>query len=117
MGAMQRRKGKVAEREAAEFIRTAWGVNARRSVQFSGKNGDADLTTDLTALHFEVKARQSHSVFKFLDQAKQDGGDKVSVVLLRENGRKRWGILVFADEARAFAKALETTCQSRQSTE
>jgi len=107
MGAMQRRKGKVLEREAAQFVRDAWGVDAHRSAQYCGSNGDADITTSIPEFHFEVKGRKSHAVFAFLDQAQEDGKGKIPVVLLRENGRKRWGILLFADDAERFASVLE----------
>ena len=72
MGSLSRQKGKRAERQAAKAVASALGVEARRSVQYCGDNGDADLTTTLEGVHFEVKARAAHGCLRFMEQAEED---------------------------------------------
>ena len=98
MGKASRDKGKRVEREAAKAVADALGIEARRSVQFCGRAGDADLATSLDGLHFEVKARASHSCLRFMEQAKADAGDAIPVVLLREDRNMRFHALIALDD-------------------
>ena len=85
MGRHQREKGKRVERAAATRLRKLFKIDARRSVQYCGKAGDADLVT-VPGLHVEVKGRKTLSAVRFLDQAKDDAkpGD-VPIVLMKED--------------------------------
>ena len=104
MGSLSRQKGKRAERQAAKAVADALGVEARRSVQYSGHNGDADLTTTLEGVHFEVKARASHACLRFMEQAEEDSREgEIPVVLLRENGDTRFFALVELEHIRTLA--------------
>lgn len=104
MGRLSREKGKRIEREAAAALEAALGVSARRSAQFCGKAGDADLTTSLEGVHFEVKGRASHGCLRFMEQAEEDAADgAMPVVLLREDGDPRIFVLVDLDHVRTLA--------------
>ena len=98
MGKSSRDKGKRVEREAAKAVADALGIEARRSVQFCGRAGDADLTTSIGDVHFEVKARAAHSCLRFMQQAKVDAGDAIPVVLLREDRNPRFHALIALDD-------------------
>lgn len=81
-------KGARIEREAAQAVTSALGVEARRSQQYCGAAGDADITTSLPCVHLEVKARKSIGALRFMDQARDDAAKAkaLPVVLMRENG-------------------------------
>lgn len=81
-------KGARIEREAAQAVTSALGVEARRSQQYCGAAGDADITTSLPGVSFEVKARKSIGALRFMDQARDDAAKvkALPVVLMRENG-------------------------------
>ena len=114
MGSLSKQKGKRVEREAAKALNYWLGVEARRSVQYCGGAGDADLTTTLEGVHFEVKSRAAHSCLRFYEQAADDTAEAstIPVVLLRENGDTDFYILVALSDLRALSNrvtALETT--------
>ena len=83
-----RQKGKRGELEACEAL-DAVGYDCSRSVQYSGRNGDADIVCDaLPGIHFEVKRTERLSPYQFLDQAIRDSkGRKVPVILYRSSNR------------------------------
>ena len=106
MGSLSKQKGKRMEREAAKALNLVLGVEARRSVQYCGGAGDADLTTTLDGVHFEVKSRAAHSCLRFYEQAAGDAekpGD-IPVVLLRENGDTDFYVLVALSDLRALSR-------------
>jgi hypothetical protein len=114
MGSLSKQKGKRMEREAAKALNLVLGVEARRSVQYCGGAGDADLTTTLEGVHFEVKSRAAHSCLRFYEQAAKDAAEAstIPVVLLRENGDTDFYVLVALSDLRALSSrvtALETT--------
>ena len=114
MGSLSKQKGKRMEREAAKALNLVLGVEARRSVQYCGGAGDADLTTTLDGVHFEVKSRAAHSCLRFYEQAAKDAAEAstIPVVLLRENGDTDFYVLVALSDLRALSNrvtALETT--------
>lgn len=103
-----RQKGKRLEREAARCWADAVGSPARRSQQFSGDNGDADLRVDIEGLHVEVKGRKSIGALRFYEQAEDDAGKtgSIPVVLLREDGDTDWYCLVRLTDMRTVAGKL-----------
>lgn len=83
-----RQKGKRGEREFAQYL-TEKGYPARRGVQFSGGPDSPDVVSDLP-IHFEVKYRQSFSVYEHVEQACKDcPTGKWRLVALRKN-EKPW---------------------------
>lgn len=103
-------KGARIEREAAEAVASALGVEARRSQQYCGAAGDADITTSLAGVSFEVKARKSIGALRFMDQARADAAAKKSlpIVLMRENGDTAFYALMRLDDLTAIARAVLT---------
>ena len=95
-GLRSRNKGKRGEREVAELLRS-FGVEARRSQQFSGQDQTADLTTSVNGVHFEVKRYARIGAARFLEQAKRDAGDAVPVVAMRED-RGEWMLMIPMDQ-------------------
>jgi hypothetical protein len=107
VGKHSRQKGKRGEREAAAQISHYWGaVGARRSVQFCGRAGDADLT-GVDGLHCEVKRYARIAALDFLEQAEMDAaGGEVPIVLMREDCQTDWTVMLRVSQAPEFARRL-----------
>lgn len=109
-----RQKGARGEREAAEFLR-AHGFEARRSQQFCGADGTADLKTgsDLAAYHIEVKRTESGNPYNWLAQAKADsqGTAKIPVVFHKRNHRDWIAVLSASDFLEMHRKTIAPELQ------
>ncbi len=87
-----RNKGKRGELELAKKLRE-YGYNCRRTQQFCGINGDADVI-GLPGLYIECKRVEKLNLYEAMAQAKRDAkpGEK-PVVFWRRNNHK-W-LMVF----------------------
>lgn len=112
MGRASREKGKRGEREFVHALR-ALGIDARRTQQFSGKAGDADVDSELEGIHWEVKRRTSIAATRFLEQADADRKENQSPVVAMREDRGPWMILLKLNDletlARTLVDALETS--------
>jgi Holliday junction resolvase len=111
MGRTSREKGKRGERELAQALRDL-GIDARRSVQYSGREGTADLTTSLPGVHWEAKRSARIAALRFLEQAERDSpATDLPVVACRED-RGPWTVIVRLEDlprlAEKIAEHLET---------
>lgn len=88
MGRMSRNKGKTGERELANILK-AHGYDARRTQQYCGANGDADVV-GLPGVHIEVKRTESLSLYTALEQAESDAREGEIPVVFHRRNRKRW---------------------------
>jgi hypothetical protein len=69
-----REKGAAGEREACEVLARI-GLDCRRTVQYCGRGGTADIVCDQAPdLHIEVKRTERLNPYQFLDQAIRDSG-------------------------------------------
>jgi Holliday junction resolvase len=76
-------KGKVGEREWAEFLRSH-GFAARRGRQFSGSPDSPDVVSELP-YHFEVKRVENLNLVAAVQKATEDAGGQVPVIAHRRN--------------------------------
>lgn len=84
MGKFSRDKGKRGERELASLLRS-YGYDAKRSVQYCGANGDADVV-GLDGIHIECKRVEHLNLYDAMAQAEHDKRDgEVSTVMHRKN--------------------------------
>lgn len=90
-----RRKGKRGELEAVAALKQL-GIDARRSVQYCGRAGAADLSVNCP-IHFEVKRTEKLNVYEAIGQAVRDSKGRVPAVLWRRNRREWLLILRLAD--------------------
>lgn len=105
MGRASREKGKRGEREFAAFLRDL-GLEARRTQQFSGTEGTADVSSSLEGVHLEVKRYAGIAAFRFLEQAERDADpDDLPVVALRED-RGEWAIMLKAKHLERMAETI-----------
>lgn len=77
-------KGKNGELELARTLRE-YGYDVRRSVQYSGANGDADII-GLPKVHVECKRVEKLNIDDALSQSIRDAKeDEIPVVMHRKN--------------------------------
>jgi hypothetical protein len=111
MGIHSKTKGKCGEREAAAELMEWWKLNGvRRSVQYSGGDGTADLA-GTGRLHVEVKRRRSiKTVTDWLEQAERDASatGNIPVVVFRQDGAGEWVAMMRLKDAPAFAREIQT---------
>jgi Holliday junction resolvase len=105
MGKRSLTKGKRGEREAAAEIRRLFGTEATRGRQFCGGPDSPDIVTGLKDVHFEVKRAESLQLYAAMEQAIEDAGGKVPVVLHRKNNQP-WLAIVPLDELFRLAKSI-----------
>lgn len=80
-------KGASGERELAKLLRS-YGYEARRGVQYSGLQGDADVV-GVNGIHIECKRCERVNDEAFLQQAERDARKgNVPVVMYRRNNEK-----------------------------
>ena len=108
MGLQSRNKGKRGEREAAAELQRLFNVDARRGCQFQGGDESPDVVVDIPDLHLEVKRCEDFRIYNALAQATEDAGDKIPVVLHRQN-RQPWVAVVRLDDLPRLAVQLYLT--------
>lgn len=88
-GRASREKGKRGEREVAKIFRESGVPEARRTVQYCGKTGDAADVTGVPGLHIEVKHVEREAVRTWYGQAARDaaaaGKGNLPVVIHRKS--------------------------------
>ena len=103
MGKSSREKGKRGEREFAAFLRDL-GIEARRTQQFSGKEGTADVSSSLEGVHIEVKRYAGIAALRFLEQAEKDADPaSIPIVAMRED-RGEWVMMFRAKHLKQMAE-------------
>jgi hypothetical protein len=113
MGLRSRNKGKRGEREAAAEIRRLFGTEAHRGRQYCGSDQSPDIVTAINGVHFEVKRAESLRLYQALDQAVADAGDKIPIVLHKQNQRP-WVAIVRLDDLPRLATQLYLTLAENQ---
>jgi len=113
MGAKSRRKGKRGELEAAAEIRRLFRTEASRGRQHHGAPDAPDICTAICGVHFEVKRVEAFRLYASLEQAIEDAGEKVPVVLHRAN-RQPWIAIVRLEDLPRLAVQLYLTLAQNQ---
>ena len=89
------RKGKESEREVSHILQS-WGFNARRSQQYAGSNGDADVV-GVPGLHIEVKHVEKLNLYKAMKQSINDAREGEIPVVVHRKNRTKWLITLDFD--------------------
>ena len=97
MGINSRSKGCRGEREAAAELSRLFGVEARRGRQYCGSPEAPDIKTELDGIHFEVKRCERLRLYEAVNQAVEDAGGNIPVVLHKANRREWLAIIRLAD--------------------
>ena len=90
-----KRKGKEGELELAHKLKE-YGYDAKRSVQYNGKDGQADVI-GLPHIHIECKRVEKLNIYDAIAQAKRDAknGDKPTV--FHRKNRCNWLVTMELD--------------------
>ena len=99
-----REKGKRGEREFAEFLRSL-GFEARRTQQYSGTAGTADVDSSAEGIHWEVKRRTGIASLRFMEQADRDSLESIPVVAMRED-RGEWHLMIQGKDLEKFVSRI-----------
>lgn len=91
-----RQKGARGERELAELLR-AYGYDARRGQQYSGANGDADVT-GIDGFHIECKRVEQLNIYKAMEQSERDAREGEIPIVCHRKDRKRWLVTIRFDD-------------------
>ena len=108
MGAKSRRKGCRGELEAAAELGRLFRGEAHRGRQYHGCDEAPDVRAAIPGMHFEVKRVEALRLYPALEQAAQDAGENVPVVLHRAN-QKPWLAIVRLDDLPKLAVQLYLT--------
>ena len=83
-------KGSRGERELAKILREHGYLQAKRSQQYCGANGDADIIDALPFIHIECKRVERLNIYDAIAQAKNDAkAAEIPSVFHRKN-RCEW---------------------------
>lgn|SRR3990167_1816293 len=87
-----RARGKRGELELAKYLREEFGwTSARRSAQYCGKAGAADIfVEEMPHLHIECKYVEKLNIQDAIDQAKADAKDGTVPIVFHRKNRGKW---------------------------
>ena len=100
-GRASREKGKRGEREVAKIFREAGFPEARRTVQYCGRTGDAADVTGVPGLHIEVKHVEREAVRQWYGQAVRDAeaaGNGDLPVMIHRKSHSPWLITLSLED-------------------
>lgn len=98
-----RKKGKRNELLLAHFFQK-YGFDARRSQQYCGMNGDADVV-GVPYLHVECKAVQKLNLDKAMEQSAGDAREGEIPVVIHRKDRQDWRITMTLEDFMPFFMA------------
>ena len=108
MGRKSRDKGASGERELARELSRLLGIEARRGCQYHGGPGSPDVVADIPDVHIECKRTERLRLYEALGQAIDDAGEKVPVVVHRQNN-KPWVVVVRLEDIPKLATQIYLT--------
>lgn len=98
-----RDKGKRGELEACQLL-DGLGFDCRRSVQYCGRAGDADITCDRFEVHIEVKRSERLNPYAFMDQAIHDAKGRMPPLVLMRSSNRPWLAMLRAVDLPVFVE-------------
>ena len=100
-----KRKGNEGERQLAALL-CEYGYQARRSVQFCGLNGDADVV-GLQGVHIEVKRVERLNIHNAMKQSIRDAREGEKPVVMHRRNRTEWLVTMRLDDFIEFYREWE----------
>lgn len=91
-----KRKGARGELELAHKLEE-YGYNAKRSVQYNGKDGQADVV-GLPRIHCEIKRVEKLNIYDAIEQAKRDAKNGDMPTVFHRKNRCNWLVTMELDE-------------------
>lgn len=105
MAINSKRKGAVGEVELANKLKE-YGYDAKRSVQYNGKDGQADVI-GLPHIHVEVKRVEKLNIYDAIDQAKRDANNGDKPAVFHRKNRCNWLVTMELDKFMEIYKGYE----------
>lgn len=101
-------KGKRGEIEFSNLCKK-YGFNTRRSQQFAGINGDADVV-GIEGIHIEVKRVERLNIDEAMEQSIRDSKEGEIPIVAHRKNHKPWLItMTFEDWTEIYKRYLLTT--------
>lgn len=97
MAINSKKKGKSGELEISKILRGYGFDGARRSVQYSGADGDADVI-GVPNLHLEIKRVEKLNLDSAMEQAKRDCKQGEIPVVVHRKNRQDWRVTLGLDD-------------------
>lgn len=91
-----KRKGKTGELELANKLKE-YGYKAQRSVQYNGKDGQADVL-GLPHVHIECKRVEKLNLYDAMEQAKRDAKHGDLPAVFHRKNRCNWLVTMELDD-------------------
>ena len=95
MAINSKKKGAEGERELSRKLRE-YGYDCRRSVQYCGANGDADLV-GIPGLHIECKRVERLNISDAMSQAISDAREGEIPVVMHRKNHEGWLVTLSLD--------------------
>lgn len=96
MSVNSRQKGKTGELELSHKLQE-YGYETRRSVQYNGKDGQADVV-GLPRIHIECKRVEKLNLYDAMEQAKRDAKDGNLPAVFHRKNRHNWLVTMELDD-------------------
>ena len=96
MSINSKRKGAVGEVELSHKLQE-YGYETRRSVQYNGKDGQADVV-GLPRIHIECKRCEKLNLYDAMEQAKRDAKDGNLPAVFHRKNRHNWLVTMELDD-------------------
>ena len=96
MSVNSRQKGKTGELELSHKLQE-YGYETRRSVQYNGKDGQADVV-GLPHIHIECKRVEKLNLYDAMEQAKRDAKDGNLPAVFHRKNRHNWLVTMELDD-------------------
>ena len=87
-----REKGKRGEISLANYLKGKGYMNAKRGVQYNGRQGDADIVDALPGIHIECKRVERLNLDAALEQSVRDARAGETPVVIHRKNRQQWRI-------------------------
>ena len=107
-----RQKGKTGELELSHKLKE-YGYDAKRSVQYNGKDGQADVL-GLPAIHIEVKRVERLNLYDAMEQAKRDAKNGDAPTVFHRKNRSNWLVTMELDDFMKLYKEYEANQRLRE---
>ena len=107
-----RQKGKTGELELAHKLKEYGYDEAKRSVQYNGKDGQADVI-GLPHIHIEAKRVERLNIYDAMEQAKRDAKNNDLPAVFHRKNRCNWLVTMELDDFMEIYKGYETAQRLR----
>ena len=106
MAINSKQKGNTGEREISKILREYGFKDAKRSQQYCGYNGDADVI-GIPGLHLEVKRVEKLNLDKAYEQARRDAKEGEKPVVMHRKNRQEWKVTLSLEDFMEIFKGVE----------